>query len=68
MEKNNNKEFIKIDTDNININKKTISSLISKANKFFASFENFAQNVNQNFNVVNKKLDYLIESNNIVNK
>ena len=68
MENNNNEEFIKIETDNITIDKKTISSLISKANKFFDSFENFAQKVNQNFNVINHKLDYLIESNNIINK
>ena len=55
MEKNNNEEYIKIDTNNIYIDKKTISSFISKANNFFDSFENFAQNVNQ-------KLDYLVES------
>ena len=41
MENNNNEEFIKIETDNITIDKKTISSLISKANKFFDSFKNF---------------------------
>ena len=62
MEKNNNEEFINTDTYNIKIDKKTISSFISKANNFFDSFENFAQNVNQNFNVVNQKLDYLVES------
>ena len=55
MEKNNNEEFINTDTYNIKIDKKTISSFISKANNFFDSFENFAQNVNQ-------KLDYLVES------
>ena len=65
MEKNNIEEYIKIDTNNIYIDKKTISSFISKANNFFDSFENFAQKVNQNFNVinqnfnvVNQKLDY----------
>ena len=55
MEKNNNEEFIKIDNNNLYIDKKTISSLIFKANNFFDSFENFAK-------IVNKKLDYLIES------
>ena len=54
MEKNNNEEFIKIDIYNIYIDKKTISSFISKANNFFDSFENFAT-------IVNSKLDYLIE-------
>ena len=55
MEKNNNEEYIKIDTNNIYIDKKTISSFISKANNFFDSFEKFAI-------IVNSKLDYLIES------
>ena len=55
MEKNNNEEFIKIDIYNTYIDKKTISSFISKANNFFDSFENFAT-------IVNSKLDYLIES------
>ena len=54
MEKNNIEEYIKIDTNNIYIDKKTISSFISKANNFFDSFENFAT-------IVNSKLDYLIE-------
>ena len=54
MEKNNNEEYIKIDTNNIYIDKKTLSSFISKANNFFDSFENFAT-------IVNSKLDYLIE-------
>ena len=46
MEKNNIEEYIKIDTNNIYIDKKTISSFISKANNFFDSFENFATIVN----------------------
>ena len=57
MEKNNNEEFINIDYNDQYIDKKTISSLISKANKFFDSFENFAQIIK----IMNKKLDYLIE-------
>ena len=45
MEKNNNEEFIKIDIYNIYIyiDKKTISSFISKANNFFDSFENYVK-------------------------
>ena len=55
MEKNNNEEFFKIDNNNLYIDKKSIASLILKANNFFDSFENFAK-------IINKKLDYLIES------
>ena len=69
MEKNNNEEFINIDFNDQYIDKKTISSLIFKANKFFDSFENFAQIINKKLDyliecqhqIINKKLDYLIE-------
>ena len=69
MEKNNNEEFISIDSNDQYIDKRTISSLISKANKFFDSFENFAQIINKKLDyliecqhqIINKKLDYLIE-------
>ena len=60
MEKNNNEEFIKIYTNNIYIDKKVISSFISKANNFFDSFENFAKNINQKLDINSKKLDYII--------
>ena len=50
MKKNGYEEFIKIDTNNLYINKNVISSFISNANKFFKSFENFAKDAN-------KKLD-----------
>ena len=58
MEKNNNEEFIKIYTNNIYIDKKAISSFISKANNFFDSFENFAKNINQKLDINSKKLVY----------
>ena len=48
MEKNNNEEFINTDTYNIKIDKKTISSFISKANNFFDSFNNFAKMLTKN--------------------
>ena len=43
MEKNNNEEFINIDFNDQYIDKKTISSFISKANNFFDSFENYVK-------------------------
>ena len=60
MEKNNNEEFIKIDIYNIYIDKKTISSFISKANNFFDSFENFVKSQSLKDDIINKKLDYII--------
>ena len=54
MKKNNNEEFIKINSNDFYIDKNNISTLISKAIKFFDSFENFAK-------TVNAKLDFLIE-------
>ena len=67
MKKNGYEEFIKIDTNNLYINKNIISSLLSNANKFFKSFEAFTKDVNKkldNFEDfakdANKKLDYLI--------
>ena len=67
MKKNGYEEFIKIDTNNLYINKNFISSLLSNANKFFKSFEAFTKDVNKkldNFEDfskdANKKLDYLI--------
>ena len=62
MEKNNNEEFIKIDIYNIYIDKKTISSFISKANNFFDSFENYVKSQSKKDEIVNKKLDYIISS------
>ena len=35
MKKNGYEEFIKIDTNNLYINKNTISSFLSNANQFF---------------------------------
>ena len=60
MEKNDYEEFIKIDTNNLYINKNIISSLLFKANKFFKSFEDFTKEMSGEFKIVNKKLDYLI--------
>ena len=60
MEKNNIEEYIKIDTNNIYIDKKTISSFISKANNFFDSFENYVKSQSKKDEIVNKKLDYII--------
>ena len=60
MEKNNNEEYIKIDTNNIYIDKKTLSSFISKANNFFDSFENFVKSQSLKDDIINKKLDYII--------
>ena len=58
MKKNGYEEFIKIDTNNLYINKNIISSLLSNANKFFKSFEDFAKDANKKLDYVNKKLDY----------
>ena len=67
MKKNDYEEFIKIDTNNLYIDKSIISSLLFKANnffdmfsKFFKSFEDFTKEMSGEFKVVNKKLDYLI--------
>ena len=67
MKKNDFEEFIKIDTNNLYIDKSIISSLLFKANnffdmfsKFFKSFEDFTKEMSGEFKVVNKKLDYLI--------
>ena len=67
MKKNDFDEFIKIDTNNLYIDKSIISSLLFKANnffdmfsKFFKSFEDFTKEMSGEFKVVNKKLDYLI--------
>ena len=67
MKKNDFGEFIKIDTNNLYIDKSIISSLLFKANnffdmfsKFFKSFEDFTKEMSGEFKVVNKKLDYLI--------
>ena len=62
MEKNDYEEFIKIDTNNLYINKNIISSLLFKANKFFKSFEDFTKEMSGEFKIVNKKLDYLISA------
>ena len=53
MKNNDNREFIKIDMNNLYIDKNIISSLFYNANIFFKSFEDFAGDVNE-------KLDYLI--------
>ena len=65
MKKNGYKEFIKIDTNNLYINKNTISSFLSNANQFFKSFQDFSKNVNNKLDYfevfakdANKKLDY----------
>ena len=74
MKKNGYKEFIKIDTNNLYINKNTISSFLSNANQFFKSFQDFSKNVNNKLDYfevfakdankkledANKKLDYLM--------
>ena len=67
MKKNGYKEFIKIDTNNLYINKNTISSFLSNASQFFKSFEDFAKDVNKKLDYLknfakdaNKKLDYLM--------
>ena len=60
MEKNNYEEFIKIDANNLYIDKKIISSLFFNANKFFQSFEDFRKDMSREFKIVNEKLDYLI--------
>ena len=76
MKKNGYKEFIKIDTNNLYINKNTISSFLSNANQFFKSFQDFSKNVNNKLDYfevfakdankkledANKKLDYLIRA------
>ena len=62
MENNDYEEFIKIDTNNLYINKNIISSLLFKANKFFKSFEDFTKEMSGEFKIVNKKLDYLISA------
>ena len=66
MKKNGYEKFIKIDTNNLYINKNIISSFFSNANKFFKSFEDFAKDVNKKLDYLkdfakdaNKKLDYL---------
>ena len=67
MKKNDYEEFIKIDTNNLYIDKSIISSLLFKANnffdmfsKFFKSFEDFTKEMSGEFKIVNEKLDYLI--------
>ena len=67
MKKNDFDEFIKIDTNNLYIDKSIISSLLFKANnffdmfsKFFKSFEDFTKEMSGEFKIVNEKLDYLI--------
>ena len=60
MKKNDNREFIKIDMNNLYIDKNIISSLFYNANIFFKSFEDFAKDVNKKLGDVNKKLDFLI--------
>ena len=67
MKNNDYEEFIKIDTNNLYIDKSIISSLLFKANnffdmfsKFFKSFEDFTKEMSGEFKIVNKKLDYLI--------
>ena len=76
MKKKGYKEFIKIDTNNLYINKNTISSFLSNANQFFKSFQDFSKNVNNKLDYfevfakdankkledANKKLDYLIRA------
>ena len=47
MKKNDNREFIKIDMNNLYIDKNIISSLFYNANKFFKSFEDFAKDTNK---------------------
>ena len=67
MKNNDYEEFIKIDTNNLYIDKNIISSLLFKVNnffdmfsKFFKSFEDFTKEMSGEFKIVNEKLDYLI--------
>ena len=43
MKKNDNSEFIKIDMNNLYIDKNIICSLVYNANTFFKSFDDFAK-------------------------
>ena len=60
MKKNNNEAFIKIDTNNLYIDKEIMSSFLFNANNFFKSFEIFRKDMSSEFKIVNEKLDYLI--------